>query len=136
MALLTDIFKAVLGICETPPLDSGLWTTDGNRVTIKLAEATALAPVGAAARLEGAGLTDRVLIVHADADKYIAIKNRCTHMAGRRLDPVEGKAELRCCSVGHSVFDHEGTRLSGPAQDPLTIFPVEQQGEELIVTLA
>lgn len=136
MALFTDIFKAVLGICETSPLDPGLWTTDGNRVTIKLAEATALAPVGAAARLEGAGLPDRVLVVHADADKYVAVKNRCTHIGGRRLDPVEGKAELRCCSVGHSVFDHEGNKISGLAKDPLTTFPVEQQGEELIVTLA
>jgi nitrite reductase/ring-hydroxylating ferredoxin subunit len=66
----------------------------------------------------------------------VAVKNRCTHIGGRRLDPVEGKPELRCCSVGHSVFDYEGIKLSGLAKDPLTTFPVEQQGEELIVTLA
>jgi len=43
MASLTDLFKAVLGICETPPLDGALWTADGKQVTIRRAEATALA---------------------------------------------------------------------------------------------
>jgi nitrite reductase/ring-hydroxylating ferredoxin subunit len=136
MASLTDLFKAVLGICETPPLDGALWTTDGKQATIKLAEASALAPAGAAARLEGDGLPARVLIVHADGDEYLAIENRCTHIGHRRLDPVEGQRELRCCSVGHSVFDHEGSRVSGPAKDPLRLFPVDKRGDELVVTLA
>lgn len=135
MAFFTDFFKAILGVCETPPLDPELWTTEGNHVTIRLAQAAALAPVGAAVRLEGKGLGSRVLIVHADADEYLAFENRCTHVGHRRVDPVEGKQELRCCSVGHSRFDHQGANLSGPAKDPLKKYPVEKRGEELIVTL-
>lgn len=135
MPFFTDFLKAILGICETPPLDPELWTTDGNHVTIRLAEAAALAPVGAAARLEGEGLPARVLIVHADANEYIALENRCTHIGGRRLDPTEGKQDLRCCSVGHFRFDYEGARLSGLARDPLRKFSVEQRGEDLSVTL-
>jgi cytochrome b6-f complex iron-sulfur subunit len=135
MAFFTGFVKAVLGICETSPLDPQLWTAEGEQVTIRLAGAHALAPVGGAVRLEGKGLGSSVLIVRADADEYLAFENRCTH-AGRRLDPVEGEQEVRCCSVSHSRFDYEGSKLSGPAKAPLKRYPVERRGEELIVTLA
>jgi cytochrome b6-f complex iron-sulfur subunit len=136
MAFFTGFLKAVLGICETSPLDPQHWTAEGEQVTIRLAGADALAPVGGAVRLEGKGLPGRILIVHADGDEYLAFENRCTHVGGRRLDPVEGKREMRCCSVGHSTFDYAGSKLSGPAGDPLKRYPVEQRGEELIITLA
>jgi len=133
MALI-GFFKAILGICETPPLDAALWTAEGNQVTIRLGEASALARVGGAARLDGKGLASSVLIVHAGGDEYLAFENRCTH-SGRKLDPVAGKEELRCCSVNHSRFDYQGSKLSGPAEGPLKKHPVEKRGEELIVTL-
>jgi cytochrome b6-f complex iron-sulfur subunit len=135
MAFFTGFLKAVLGICETSPLDPQLWTAEGEQVTIRLAGAHALASVGGAARLEGEGLPARVLIIHADGDEYLAFENRCTH-GGRKLDPVGGKRELRCCSIGHSMFDYEGSKLSGPANGALKKYPVEKRGEELIVTLA
>jgi len=133
MALL-DFFKAILGICKTAPLDAALWTAEGNQVTVRLGEASALAPEGGAARLEGSGLSSSVLIVHAGQDEYLAFENRCTH-GGRRLDPVEGKSELRCCSVNHSRFDYQGNKLSGPAEGALKRHAVEKPGEELIVIL-
>jgi cytochrome b6-f complex iron-sulfur subunit len=132
MALI-GFFKAILGICETPPLDAGLWTLEGNQVTIRLSEAVVLAPIGGAARLEGKGLTSSVLIVHT-GDHYLAFENRCTH-GGRKLDPVAGREELRCCSVNHSRFDYEGNKLSGPAQGSLRRYAVEKRGDELVVTL-
>jgi cytochrome b6-f complex iron-sulfur subunit len=134
MAFLTAFFKALLGICETPPLAAELWAVEENQVTIRLGEAAALGPVGGAVRLGGKGLASSVLIVHAGADEYLAFENRCTH-AGRKVDPVEGTRELRCCSIGHSTFDYEGNRLSGSAKGPLKKYPVEKRGEELIVTL-
>jgi cytochrome b6-f complex iron-sulfur subunit len=134
MALLKGFLKALMGICETPRLDAELWTPEGNQVTIRLGETAALAAVGGAARLEGKGLASSVLIVRAGADEYLAFENRCTHV-GRRLDPVEGQRELRCCSVSHSRFDYQGNKLSGPAKGPLKKYPVEKRGEELIVTL-
>jgi cytochrome b6-f complex iron-sulfur subunit len=132
MALI-GFFKAILGICETPPLDAALWTVEGNQVTIRLAEAAALAPVGGAVRLEGKGLASPVLVVHT-GDHYLAFENRCTH-GGRKLDPVAGKDELRCCSLNHSRFDYEGNKLSGPAEGALKKYAVEKRGEELIVIL-
>ncbi len=134
MALFAGFFKALLGICETPPLAEELWTMTENQVTMRPGEAAALAPVGGAVRLGGKGQVPSVLIVHAGPEEYLAFENRCTH-AGRKLDPVEGKRELRCCSVGHSRFDYQGKKLSGFAKDPLKKYSVEKRGEELIVTL-
>jgi cytochrome b6-f complex iron-sulfur subunit len=134
MASPMGFFKAILGICETPLLDEGLWTVDGGQVNLRLGQARALSPAGGAVRLEGNGLPSSVLVVHADGGEYLAFQNRCTH-GGRRIDPVEGKRELRCCSVGHSRFDYQGNKLSGSAKGPLTVYPVQKQGEELIVTL-
>jgi cytochrome b6-f complex iron-sulfur subunit len=134
MAFLPGFLKAIFGICETQPLNAELWRLDGKQAAIRLGEAAALAPVGGAVRLEGNGLASSVLVIHADADEYLAFENRCTH-GGRRLDAVPGKQELRCCSVGHSTFDYQGNKLSGSAKGPLTVYPVQKQGEELIVTL-
>jgi cytochrome b6-f complex iron-sulfur subunit len=134
MAFLPGFFKAIFGVCETLPLDAELWRVEGKQVAVRLAEATALTPVGGAVRLEGKGLASSVLVIHADTDEYLAFENRCTH-GGRKLDPVAGSRELRCCSIGHSRFDYQGNKLSGPAKGPLTSYPTEKQGEELIVTL-
>ena len=134
MGLSMGLFKALLGICETPPLDAELWTLEGSELTIRLGDAAALAPVGGAVRLQGKGLGTPVLVVHADDDEYLAFENRCTHH-GRKLDPVEGEREVRCCSIGHARFDYEGNKLSDPAKGPLKKYPMEKRGEELIVTL-
>ncbi len=133
MALI-GFFKAILGICETPPLDAGVWTAEGNQVTVRLGGAAALALAGGAVRLEGKGLASSVLIVHTDGNHYLAFENRCTH-SGRKLDPIAGKEELRCCSVNHSRFDYLGNKLSGPADRSLKRYAVEKRGEELVVTL-
>jgi nitrite reductase/ring-hydroxylating ferredoxin subunit len=133
MALIGFV-KAILGICETPPLDAGLWMVEGNQVTIRLGEATALAHAGAAARLEGNGLVSSVLIVHT-GDHYLAFENRCTHR-GRRLDPIAGRDELRCCSVNHSRFDYEGNKVFGPAEGSLKRYAVEKRSGELVVILS
>ena len=131
---LVDFFKAILGICKTAPLDAALWTAEGNQVTVRLGEAAALAPAGGAVRLEGKGLASSVLIVHTDDNHYLAFENRCTH-GGRRIDPIAGKEELRCCSVNHSRFDYQGNKLSGPAEGSLKKYAVEKRGEELVVVL-
>ena len=132
--MVVGFFKAILGICQTPPLDAGLWTAEGSQVTIRLDKTAALIPVGGATRLEGKGLVSSVLVVHAGGDEYLAFENRCTH-GGRKLDPVEGKEELRCCSVNHARFDYQGNKLSGPAKGSLKKYAVERRGEELVVTL-
>jgi len=51
----------------------------------------------------------------------------------RRLDPLPGENQIRCCSVGKSVFDYDGRRISGLARKPLEPFRVELDGGKLVV---
>ncbi len=127
--------KSLLGICQTKPLSDDLWSLEGDKVRVKLSQMPEPLPKGGAVYLKGQGLQTPVLVLRAEDDQYLAFANRCTHYAGRKLDPVPGKPVLRCCSVGHSTFDYEGNRLSGWAKEPLTCYAVEQSDGDLIITL-
>ena len=134
MSGIAGIYKAVLGICETDPLDPALWSLEGNVVTVKVAGAPRLAEKDGAAYLKGQGLSRPVLIVNIGDDHFAAFENRCTHLR-RKLDPVPGQDRLRCCSIGHSVFDLEGNPLSGLARNPITRYPTELKNSNLLITL-
>jgi len=126
--------KAILGICQTKPLSSDLWSLEEGKVRVKLSQMPEPLPKGGAVYLAGQGLSMPILILRTEEDRYLAFANRCTH-AKRKLDPVPGESKLRCCSVFHSTFDLDGNRLSGPAKEPLTCHAVEQSDGDLIVTL-
>lgn len=127
-------FKAILGICKTKPLSSDLWSLEEDKVRVKLSQMPEPLPKGGAVYLAGQGLSKPILILRTEDDRYLALANRCTH-GGRKLDPVPGEPVLRCCSIGHSTFDLEGNRLSGPAKKPLTCHAVEQSDGDLIIAL-
>ena len=125
-------FRALLGKCDTKPLDAGLWKVDGNKVKVQI-EKVAVAK-GNATYLCCNGLEKPVLIVRTADDTYIAFENLCPH-GKRKIDPIPGEPKLRCCSVNHSTFDYEGKPLSGPAHKPLKRYTVEKNGGELVITL-
>lgn len=129
-----SIFKAVLGICETKPLSSELWSLEGNKARVKLSQMPEPLPKGGAVYLRGGGLSKPVLLLRTEDDRYLAFEDRCTHF-GRKLDPVPGEAKIRCCSLFHSTYDLDGKNISGAAKMPLTSYAVEQSDGDLIITL-
>jgi hypothetical protein len=85
-----NILKAILGICETkPPVDGGCWNCSGGRIEIDPSRAPELSKPGGAIRLEGQGLSERVLVLHGTDGKFHAFQNRCQHM-GRRIGLRDG----------------------------------------------
>jgi nitrite reductase/ring-hydroxylating ferredoxin subunit len=132
---LISLVKAVLGRCETPLLDPALWRAADGEARVEVAAATALAAAGGAVRLEGRGLPAPVLVMRAAGGGLRAYLNRCPH-GGRRLDPAREGEALRCCSVGHSTFDLEGNKLSGPAAGGVQPLETRSQGGELVISLA
>jgi cytochrome b6-f complex iron-sulfur subunit len=129
-----SFIKAMLGICETRKLGPQLWSLEGNKVQVKLSEMPEPLQKGEAVYLRSGGLSKPVLLLRTEDDRYLAFANSCTHL-GRKLDPVPGEDKLRCCSIGHSVFDLEGKNISGMAKGPLTSYAVEQSDGDLIITL-
>ena len=128
--------KRLLGICRTtPPADPDCWKPGDGKIEVNLAQAVELGKPGAAIRLEGSGLDDRVLVLKAEDGAFHAFVNKCTH-AGRRLDPLPGAPLVECCSVGKSRFDYSGERLSGSAKKAIRPLQVEEQEGKLIISLA
>lgn len=130
------LLKQVLGICDTgKPLDEGCWSVNGSEVTIGMNRAKEILKPGGAVRLEGKGLPFRILVFQGLDGRFYALKNKCTHMGGRRLDPTVDKGTVKCCSVMGSVFSYNGEVLAGPARKPLVSFPVKTDTGRIIVTL-
>lgn len=130
-----SLFKRIFGICETPlPQDGGCWSLVGDRIEIDLQRAPELQETGQAIRLEGANLPERLLVLRGSDGKFHVFKNRCSHF-GRRLDPVPGKQEVRCCSMGQSTYDYSGNVKSGSARDAVEIFAVRLDQDRLIIEL-
>ena len=130
------ILKKIFGICETrKPEDPGCWIISGGRVEIDLKRAGELSRQGGAIKLEGKGLADRILVIGGGNGLFYAYKNKCTHM-GRRIDPVFGSQDMRCCSVMGSRFGITGEVLSGPANGALKIFEVKIENNKLNIYIS
>ena len=128
--------KRLLGICSTPPpAVADCWSLVDGRVTIDLDKTGELARPGGAIRIEGNGLSQRILILHGEDGRFHAFENRCSHVGHRRLDPVVGQGIIRCCSIGRFEFDYQGNRLSGLAREPVQPFAVDLDGRKLIVRI-
>ena len=82
--------------------------------------------------LKDKGLDVPILVLKGEDGRYHAFSNKCTHM-GRKLDPVQGKEVLRCCSVNHATFDYQGNVIGGPAKGPLTVYEVELTDNEIVI---
>ena len=118
------ILKKIFGICETKkPNDPDCWIFSGGRIEIDLNRAGDLSEQGGAIRLEGKGLTGRILVMQDDTGKFHAYSNKCPHM-GRRIDPVPGSSDVHCCSVMGSVFNAKGEVISGPAKKNLKQYEI------------
>lgn len=130
-----SIFKAILGICDTKPLDEGSWEAADGKATVSLEKAAPLADKGGAVYLKGKGLEKPVLVVRGDDNQLYAYQDRCTH-GGRKIDPVPGQGKLKCCSVNHSTFDYSGKPLSGPAKHDIKRYETEETGGKLVIKLS
>ncbi|MES0328867.1 MAG: Rieske (2Fe-2S) protein [Dehalococcoidales bacterium] len=130
-----SVFKAILGICETKELDSTSWRMDGGKVVVKLEDAPELNRKGGAIYLKGGELAKPLLLVRAEDGSMLAFANRCSHLLGRKVDPVPGESRLRCCSLGHSEYGYDGQVIKGPAKEPLKKYTVEIDNGDIVVTL-
>ncbi len=72
-----------------------------------------------------------ILLVKKTATEYTALQMRCTH----RGADLKLKDDKLSCPAHGSVFDFDGQVLESPASSPLTKFPVELKGNQIIINL-
>ena len=131
--LLTSckFLDGVKGIPETGlPRIPGAWAFADGELVLDLGKLPELESLGGAVRIEGEALPAPVLVVLGEDGEYYAFQNACTH-AGRMIDPAAGTMTLRCCSLSGSTFDYQGEVLSGPAEGPLTSYPLTVEDGQL-----
>jgi nitrite reductase/ring-hydroxylating ferredoxin subunit len=134
--LKRNFFQRLFGLCATPRAkNESCWTYADGKIEVDLERARELSGKGGVLRLEQKGLFERVLVIRDAENKYVAIRNRCSH-ASRRLDPIPGTKQVQCCSISKSTYDWEGCPKSGPGKKPLVTYPVTVEQNRLIIRLA
>jgi nitrite reductase/ring-hydroxylating ferredoxin subunit len=129
------LIERILGISKTKkPGDEKCWRHSTGKIEVDWARVPELQKPSGAIRLEGRGLPERVLLIYGIDGQFHAFKNKCTDM-NRRLDPVPGKAALRCRCFSISTFDYFGNVMAGPAKEPLKTYPVESHKCKMIIPL-
>jgi nitrite reductase/ring-hydroxylating ferredoxin subunit len=134
MFSILSLFKAIAGICNTPPLEPGAWKVDGNRLIISAEGLQKVEQPGAAVYMAGNSLSRPVLLIRTNEGKLRAYTSVCTH-AKRKLDYFPAENKLRCCSVNHSTFDLNGQKLTGPAKGNITEYKLNQEADKLFIFL-
>lgn len=131
------IIKQIFGICATAmPQNKSAWENKGDHILVKLSACPELEKANSGIRIEKRGLKDRILVVRGENDQFYAFKNQCSHIGRRRIDPLPGKEQLRCCSVNKSTYQYDGSVVSGPAKTPLKTYTVEVNEDILIIRLS
>jgi Rieske Fe-S protein len=102
----------------------------GDEVHLALASYPELANPEGAIRIQPEGLADPIyVLVSSEPGGFTAVSPICTHR-GCTVD-VAG-AQLRCPCHG-STYDRAGSVLRGPAQRPLSRYPVRREGGSLVI---
>jgi cytochrome b6-f complex iron-sulfur subunit len=112
----------------TPPGNSGTGITiSGNTLSIDLSIQTALKTSGNWLLIDNA----KTLVANISG-AYVALTSVCTH-SGCEKNWTFGSNRFTCTCHG-SVFDQAGKVLTGPANQPLTQYDTQVNGNTLVIT--
>lgn len=76
----------------------------------------------------------RLVVLRLPDDRIVALSMECTHW-GCDVDWIKAEAHFDCPCHG-SKFDADGRVLEGPADEPLTSYPVSETESGVTVRLA
>lgn len=119
------------GAARTPLAPEGSYRRAGDQVIVSLRAAGELEGVGGAVRLALDAGETRLIVVHPEEQVYLAFADRCTHN-GKELDYLHEEREI-CCRSRKSRFGLAGSRIRGPAESDLSVYPVRRQQDDLVI---
>ena len=129
--------SAFSSVSSTAQVPMGSFKLESGQVVLDLKKTSNLTILGGSAKLEfnhpDVGMPTKIVLVHPENTSYLAFSNSCTHK-GKELEYDHEAKKLHCVS-GHSEFDLSGKVLEGNADRPLTVYPVELDGNILIVRI-
>lgn len=124
-------------ISNTAQVPAGSYWLEAGHVVLDLKKTSDLTIVGGSVKLEfihpDDGTPAKIILVHPENSSYLAFSNSCSHK-GKELEYDHETKKLHCVS-GHSGFDLSGKVLKGNAERPLKDYPIELEGDILIVRI-
>jgi Rieske Fe-S protein len=120
--------------CDTPALEPESVTFGPGGLTIDLLKAPSLQEVGSAAYVLDPARSLQLIVVHAAKRDYRVLSRLCTH-GGQVVSYNHRRGALQCNNFNHSIFDLDGRVWKGPAEKPLTSYPVVFVEDALVVSL-
>ena len=105
--------------------------TDGV-ASLPMADFPELSQSGGQAVISVAGVKGMVVVFQRPDGSYGAVSQKCTH-AGCKVAYEGGEDQLQCRCHG-SAFSPDGAVVNGPAKEPLKTYPVQVEGDTLMVS--
>lgn len=127
----------ILGVSDTPEIPKEAVAVSGNQILIDFEKSLFLHSRGRAGKLTlESAETAKIILAHYQPGQYKAFSDRCTH-GGRELNYLHDEQQLKCSSFGQSTFKvSDGKVVKGPAEEPLTLFPVKKFGNILKIDIS
>ena len=110
-------------IGNTPPIPEDAYSIQASlqRVEVNLGKVPELAKPGGSVKIRGSALPEPLIIARATDGSYLVASIECPHR-GVEVEYQPETGEFECASLGSSQFAADGSRLGGPAKDPLRAF--------------
>jgi Rieske Fe-S protein len=99
------------------------------RIVVDTSSFAELATVGGAILIRLSRQGDPLILVRSGEAAFHALSPICTHLG---CQVRKSRFGFRCPCHG-SAFDHTGRVVNGPANEPLTSFPVEVDGARVTI---
>ncbi|MCS6981787.1 MAG: Rieske (2Fe-2S) protein [Flavobacteriales bacterium] len=126
-AVLSGVAIESLEGCRSASGSPSGYTVVNGKLTIPRSAVAAEGSV-----ISAQGLPRDIFVRRTAAGSYEAVLLRCTHMNGKLNRTPEGFT----CVLHGSRFAPDGSVLKGPAKQPLLRYPVTEEGENLIISVA
>lgn len=94
---------------------------DKDDVTLKLDGQSPLSKIGWAYFFDYKG--DKIVVIRKTESEFVAYSAICTHQGG--FLKYDEKSQQLICPLHNSKFGADGQRISGPARQPLAVFPTQ-----------
>jgi Rieske Fe-S protein len=120
--------------CSTPEVEPESVTFGPGGLTIDLRQAPALRGVGNAAYVINKDKALELIVVHAATSRYCVLSRLCTH-GGQVVSYNRARGMLQCNNFNHSIFELNGSVWKGPAEKPLTSYPVVLVADALVISI-
>ena len=127
-----------IGNTPSIPEDAYEFEAGSNRLEIELGKVPQLAEAGGSVKIRDSALPEPLIVARATDGSYLVASIECPHR-GVEVEYQPETGEFECASLGSSQFAADGSRLGGPAKDPLRAFRTSfdpRAADRLIIDLS